>query len=109
MADPRYQIRQIADVLHAPDSGKQSIVLADDAHARILLFAFAAGEGLAEHVASMPAILQIIQGEAALKFGDEPVDGKPGTWVRMDVRTPHSILAKTPLVMLLTLLKAGRN
>ena len=36
---------------------------------------------------------------------DEVVDGKPGTWIQMVAKTPHSINAETPVVMLLTLVK----
>ena len=100
-----FQIRQLADELQPPESGKQSIVLLDDANAKVVLFAFAAGSGLTEHVAPLPAIIQIIKGEAALTVGDETVAGKPGTWIQMAAQTPHSVNAQTPVVMLLTLLK----
>lgn len=107
MTTDHFQNRQLADELQPPDSGKQSIVLADDANTKIVLFAFAAGDGLAEHIAPMPAIIQIIKGEAELTVGDEEVAGKPGTWIQLAAKTPHSIKATTPLVMSLTLLKTG--
>jgi len=105
MSHSEYQIRQLADEIQPPESGKQSIVLADDDNTKVVLFAFAAGDGLKEHVAPLPAIIQIINGEAELTVGDESVVGKPGTWVQMAAKTPHSVKAQTPLVMLLTLLK----
>ena len=105
MVEQNFQIRQLADELQSPESGKQSIVLADDDNTRVVLFAFAAGDGLKEHVAPLPAIIQIINGEAELTVGEEAVAGKPGTWIQMAAKTPHSIKATTPLVMLLTLLK----
>ena len=101
----QYQICQLADELQPPETGKQTKVLADDDNAKIVLFAFAAGSGLTEHVAPFPAIIQIIKGEAALTVGDQSVAGKPGTWIHMAAKTPHSIKAKTPVVMLLLLLK----
>ena len=105
MTQAQYQIRQLTDELQSPNSGKQSAILLDDAHTKVILFAFATGHGLTEHVAPFPAIIQIIRGEAAMTVGDESVAGKPGTWVQMAAKTPHSILAKSPVVMLLTLLK----
>jgi len=102
-----YQIRQLLDELQPPESGKQSIVLLDDANTKVVLFAFAAGSGLTKHVAPFPAIIQIIKGEAALTVGNESVAGKPGTWIRMAAKTPHSIKAESPVVMLLTLLKSA--
>lgn len=107
MSTDSYQIRQLTDELPCPESGKQSAVLVDDDHAKVILFAFAAGAGLAEHIAPLPAIVQIIQGEARLTVGNEDVMGKPGTWLQMAAKTPHSIHAQTPVVMLLTLIKAG--
>ena len=106
MADQVFQIRQLADEILPPESGKQSIVLLDDTNTKIVLFAFAAGSGLSEHVAPFPAIIQIIKGEAVLTVGNESVAGKPGTWIQMTPKTPHSIKAETPVIMLLTLLKS---
>jgi len=105
MTDQVFQIRQLADELQPPESGKQSIVLLDDANTKVVLFAFAAGGGLTEHVAPLPAIIQIIKGEAELTVGEETVAGKTGTWIHMAAKTPHSIKAQTPVVLLLTLLK----
>ncbi|MEX1028146.1 MAG: cupin domain-containing protein [Candidatus Paceibacterota bacterium] len=100
-----FQIRQLADDIQIPESGKQSVVLLDDANAKVVLFAFAAGHGLAEHIAPLPAIIQIIKGEAILTVGEESIAGKQGTWIQMAPKTPHSIKAETPVTMLLTLLK----
>lgn len=105
MTDQRFQIRQLMDELQPPESGKQSIVVLDDAKTKVVLFAFAAGSGLTEHIAPLPAIIQIINGEADLTVGDESVAGKAGTWIHMAAKTPHSIEAETPVLMLLTLLK----
>ncbi len=105
MSQSEYQIRQLVDELQPPESGKQTIVLLDDANSKVVLFAFAAGGGLAEHVAPVPAMIQIIKGEAEMTVGKESVAGKPGTWIQMAARTPHSIKAESPVVMVLTLLK----
>ncbi|QDT59447.1 hypothetical protein SV7mr_19540 [Stieleria bergensis] len=70
-------------------------MLTGDDNAKVVLF------GLKEHVAPLPAIIQIINGEAELTVGEEAVAGKPGTWIQMAAKTPHSIKATTPLVMLL--------
>jgi quercetin dioxygenase-like cupin family protein len=100
-----YLIKQLADELEFPESGKQSVVLLDNSKTKVILFTFAAGSGLAEHAAPFDATVQIIAGTAALTVGDESVEGKAGTWIQMAAKTPHSIKAKTPVVMLLTLVK----
>ncbi len=105
MTNSNYQIRQLTEVLPLPESGKKSVVLSDDEKTKVLLFVFAAGSGLAEHVAPFPAIVQIIEGEATITVGQETVKSGPGTWIQMAAKTPHSIQADTPVTMLLTLLK----
>lgn len=69
-----------------------------------IAFGLAQGEALSEHTA-MPAVLHFLQGEAKLTLGDDTLDSKPGTWVHMPKGLRHSIQAKTPVVMLLLLLK----
>jgi len=98
-------IKQLADEISFPESGKQSVVLLDNSKTKVVLFTFAAGGGLAEHVAPFDATIQIIAGTAALTVGDESVEGKPGTWIQMVAKTPHSIKAESPVAMLLTLVK----
>lgn len=100
-----YQIKQLTSELPIPESGKQSVVLHDNIQSKAILFSFAAGGGLAEHVAPFNATLQVITGTAAITVGNEAVEGKPGTWIQMIAQTPHSILADTPVVLLLTLFR----
>jgi quercetin dioxygenase-like cupin family protein len=50
-------------------------------------------------------ILHLLQGESKLTLGDDTLEAKPGTWVRMPKGMRHSIQAKTPVVMLLLLMK----
>ena len=45
------------------------------------------------------------QGKATVTLGDDRHEAKPGTWVHMPAGLRHSIQAKTPVVMLLLLLK----
>ena len=85
-----------------------SRTLYQDDHVKVILFGFAAGQELSEHTASMAAILQFIDGEARVTLGDESMDASPNTWIHMPARLPHSIRAKTPVVMLLTLLKVAK-
>ena len=69
-----------------------------------ILFGFAAGQELSEHTAARPAILHFLSGEAELTLGEETLNAGPGTWIHMEARLPHSVLAQTRVVMLLLLL-----
>ena len=71
---------------------------------KAIVFAFAVGQELSEHTASVPAVIQILQGEADLIVGEDHYDAGPGTWVRMDANLSHSITARTPVIMLLIMM-----
>jgi quercetin dioxygenase-like cupin family protein len=105
MNQPEYLIKQLTDELEIPESGKQSIVLNDNPKTKVILFSFAARAELTEHIAPFDATIQIIAGTAALSMGGESVECKAGTWIQMVAKTPHSIKAETPVVMLLSLVK----
>ncbi len=76
---------------------------------KAVLFGFAAGQELSEHTAATPAIIHILQGEATLTLGAETQAAGPGTWVHMPARLPHALVAKTPVTMLLLLLRGGEK
>jgi len=88
-----------------PDKGILSRTLFNDDRLKVVVFGFGQGEELSEHTASMPAVLHFLRGEAKLTLGDDTVEAKPGTWVHMPSGLRHSIQAKTPVVMLLLLMK----
>jgi len=98
-------INDLAKEAQPPEKGILSRTLYNDDRLKAVLFGFAQGEELSEHTASMPAVLHFLQGEAKLTLGDDTVEATPGTWVHMPKGMRHSIQAKTPVVMLLLLLK----
>jgi quercetin dioxygenase-like cupin family protein len=95
----------LAKEVQPPDKGILSRTLFSDDRLKVVLFGFAQGEELSEHTASMPAILHFLQGQAKLTLGDDTLEAQSGTWVHMAKGLRHSIQAKTPVVMLLLLLK----
>ncbi len=82
-----------------------SRVLYNDDHVNVTLFAFAEGQALSEHTASKPAIIQILRGTATIMLGADTLEVQPGAWIHMSAGLAHSITARTPLTMLLTLVK----
>jgi quercetin dioxygenase-like cupin family protein len=95
----------LAKEVQPPDKGILSRTLFNDDRLKAVLFGFGQGDELSEHTASMPAILHFLQGEAKLTLADDTLDARLGTWVHMPKGLRHSIQAKTPVVMLLLLLK----
>jgi quercetin dioxygenase-like cupin family protein len=92
--------------LAIPKDGILSRILLKNSQVNVTLFGFDAGQDLSEHTAASPAIIQILQGEAGLTIAGEERAGGPGTWIYLPARTPHSLVARTPVIMLLILLKS---
>jgi quercetin dioxygenase-like cupin family protein len=88
-----------------PAASILSRTLYGDEQVKAVLFSFAAGEELSEHTASTPALLHILSGEARLTLGGDSFEARAGAWAHMAAQLPHSVLAQTPVVMLLLLLK----
>jgi quercetin dioxygenase-like cupin family protein len=74
-------------------------------NAKVVLFGFAAGQYLSEHTSTQEAFLQIVQGDATLVIDGETHEASAGAWVRMAPNIKHSVVAKTPVIMLLYMVK----
>jgi quercetin dioxygenase-like cupin family protein len=95
-----------------PDIPQDSIIsrtLYSDDQLKTILFAFAPGQELSEHTAAQTAILHFVQGEADLTLGEDTMSAQAGTWVHMPPHLPHSIVAKTSVVMLLLIVKSNSD
>ncbi len=75
-----------------------------DDQIKVSLFGFAPGQELSEHAASVPAIIQILQGTCTLTLGEDTYTAGPGSWVHMTANTKHALKAITPTQMLLIML-----
>ena len=102
-------VRNLCEELEVPVTGQLSRTLQNDESAKIILFSFAAGHGLAAHRTPMPAIIQILRGEAVLTLGTDTREAAAGHWVSMPPQLIHALEAKTPVTMLLTLLKLSNS
>ena len=89
-----------------PTNGIISRTLYSDDKLKAILFGFDQGQELSEHTSTMPAIIHILKGEARLTLGEDFKEAKAGSWVNMPPQLKHSVHAKTPLVMLLILVKS---
>lgn len=92
---------EVADV---PPDSIVSRTLHSGRYTKTILFAFAAGQELSEHTSVKTALLSFIRGQADLTLGQDTIPAQAGTWVEMPPHLPHSIKAKTPVLMLLTMI-----
>lgn len=90
----------------SPDSIISRTLHGDD-DVKAVLFGFDAGQELSEHTAALPASIFVLRGEAELTLGGERRQARPGTWVHMPPHLPHTVVAHTPLIMLLLLYRGA--
>jgi quercetin dioxygenase-like cupin family protein len=104
MTTPYTYVADLTLAVEIPPDGTLSRTMYGDSTVKVVMFGFDAGQELSEHTAARPALLQVIRGEARLTLGTDTFEAGPGTWARMAAGLPHSVLARTPLVMQLVLL-----
>jgi quercetin dioxygenase-like cupin family protein len=107
MTKPYELLTSLTDQVEMPADGTLSRTIHQDERLKVVIFAFSAGQELSEHTASTPAIMHFLSGDAELTLGNEKASVSAGTWIHMAPQLPHSIRTKTPVVMLLSLLKGG--
>ena len=94
------------DTLVTPTAqGIASRVLARTAAGNITLFAFDAGEELAEHTAPFDALVISLSGDLILTIGGREVQTTPQSVVLMPANVPHAVRATEPARMLLIMLR----
>ena len=99
----------LADSVQISTESIVSRTLRADKNAKLIVFGFDAGQELSEHTVSVPAVIHILRGEAEIKLGDDTHTAHAGSWSWMPANLKHAILAKTPVVMLLTMLVGAKS
>ncbi|MDN5758865.1 MAG: cupin domain-containing protein [Tomitella sp.] len=82
--------------------GVKRVMVADGA--RVIVFRFAAGQGLAEHKAAFPILVQSIDGHIQFTADGRTVDLRPGDIAHLSARLMHAVHAVTDASLLLTML-----
>jgi quercetin dioxygenase-like cupin family protein len=95
----------LADAVnYAPGSVVSRTLLKTQA-GTLTLFAFDEGQGLSEHTAPFDALVQVLDGEAALTIGEKAVTVRAGELVLMPANVPHAVQAAGRFKMLLTMFR----
>lgn len=105
MTAPYTVVHDLAHQLEPPVDGTLSRTIHQDERLKAVLFHFSAGQELSEHTASTPAVMHFLEGDADVTLGGDVAVASAGTWIHMQAQLPHSIRAKTHVVMLLLLMK----
>ena len=102
---PHTAIPDPTAVVQIQEGAVVSKVIHRDEVLDVTVFGFDAGEGLTQHTASRPAIVQVLSGRMRFTADGEELDAGSGFWLHMTAGTPHALEATEPTLMLLTLLR----
>jgi quercetin dioxygenase-like cupin family protein len=102
-------VSNVLQEIRPPEKGILSHTLHNDDSIKIILFGFAVGQELTAHTAPMPATIHFLEGEATVTLGSDTQEVRAGALFHMQPKLTHGIVAKTPMMMLLYLLKAARE
>ncbi|MCM2254222.1 MAG: cupin domain-containing protein [Vicinamibacteria bacterium] len=105
---PPAQALSLASLVTPTEAGIASRVLAKTTTGNVTLFAFDAGQGLAEHTSPFDALVMVLEGALVLTIGGTPVSALPGTVVLMPGGVPHALDAAQATRMMLIMLREPR-
>ena len=101
---PKFSVvEDLLKEIEIPRDGTLSRTIHRDDYVKIVLFGFAGGQELSQHAATVPAVIEILQGDARVTLDGEEKELSAGSWVYMEAKLPHAV-ARTDVVMLLTML-----
>ncbi len=96
-------IRELVD--YTTDAVVSKTII-DTTAGTITLFAFDKAQGLSEHTAPFDALVQIVDGEAAITIGGNTTRITEGQMIIMPANIPHALKAVARFKMLLTMIRA---
>ncbi len=91
-----------------PENGILNRTLCNDEAVKVVAFGFSSGKELSAHTESIAAMLYFVRGEVELTRGAEKKNVRAGVFVHMPPQTPHGNLSRSPVAMLLLMLKQVR-
>jgi quercetin dioxygenase-like cupin family protein len=98
-------VHNLVDLVDYEDGRVVSRTLAQNPSLSLTLFAFDQGEGVSTHTAPGDAMLQVLDGEAAVSIDGKPMTVRAGQVVVMPANVPHSVTGVVRFKMLLTVVK----
>ena len=98
-------VLNIKDLVSYQTGSVVSRTLIDKSVGTVTVFAFDHGQGLSEHTAPFDALVQIIDGTAAITIDGSFHTVKAGEMIIMPANRPHSLKANPQFKMLLTMIR----
>jgi len=101
------KILQPAELIRYSHGSIVSKTLIDRKSGTLTLFAFDRGQGLSEHVAPYDAVVEILDGAAAITIAGKHLKAKSGDMIIMPANIPHALKAGEKFKMLLTMIRGN--
>jgi quercetin dioxygenase-like cupin family protein len=102
----RADVRRVVDLVSYQDGAVVSRIVVKRETGTITLFAFDAGQELSEHTAPYDALVQVVDGEAAITVAGQPHRVRTGEMILMPAHQPHALKALSRFKMLLTMIRS---
>lgn len=85
------------------DEGPYVQVLSDIGAARLVVFAFKAGQQLKEHHTSSQIQVQALRGRVTFAAAGQSIELEPGMLIQLEASIPHSVTAHSDAAILVTM------
>jgi len=99
------QVVDLASLVDYQDGSVVSRTVIDKPTGTITLFAFAQGEGLSEHTTPYDALVQVLDGQAAITVSGQDYQVSAGQMLIMPADEPHALRAEQPFKMMLVMIR----
>ena len=108
--NPKYFFApELTAEIEIPKQGILSRTVFNDDDVKVVLFGFSEGQELSANTAPMPADIYFLQGEGQLTLGGDQMPVRAGSFAHMTPQLTHAIVARTPLVMMLVMMKGMKS
>jgi quercetin dioxygenase-like cupin family protein len=104
--DEHVEVSRVEDAVSYQEGGIVSRIILKRKNGNVTLFAFDAGQELSEHTTPFDALVQIVDGEAAITIAGRPYRLCAGDMIMMPAQQPHAVKAVSRVKMLLTMIRS---
>ena len=98
-------VADLESMVEVADQGIVSKAIVENEHHKIIHFTLADGQELSEHTASVPAVIQVLQGKGTVALGGVVHEARPGMLYYMPAELKHAVVAQGDLAFLLTMFR----
>jgi quercetin dioxygenase-like cupin family protein len=106
VSDEQPEVSRLIDLVSYQDGAVVSRIVLKRETGTVTLFAFDAGQELSEHTTPYDALVQVVDGEAAITVAGRPYRVRAGEMILMPAHQPHALKAISRFKMLLTMIRS---